>query len=150
MHVALRDWIARRCLNNSLAAESQGKQEPAVDSGNFLRRHIDTGIFGLVQAKLGEFRQADSWAEYHSQYQSNSQTDIKAISGSVEIFPGRKVELDLFLDISTSSSESGDVWLVLAQPGYRIKTLELNGSPASDFEFENGLIKLPRGTSILV
>ena len=35
------------------------------------------------------------------------------------------------------------MWLVALNPGYRVKTLELNGSPVSDFEFENGLIKLP-------
>ncbi len=101
------------------------------------------GVLGLVQAKLGEFRLAESWAAHHAQYRSDSQTNIESISGRVEIFPGRKIELDLLLEMSSSTSKSGDVWLVALNPGYRVKTLELNGSPVSDFEFENGLIKLP-------
>ena len=100
------------------------------------------GVLGLVQVKLGELRQVENWAAHHAQYQSDAQTDIESISGRVEIFPGRKVELDLLLEISRSSL-TGDEWLVALNPGYRIKTLEVNGSPTSGFEFRNGLIKIP-------
>ena len=100
------------------------------------------GVFGLVQVKLSELRQVENWAAHHAQYQSDSQTDIESISGRVEIFPGRRVELDLLLEISPSS-QTGHEWLIALNPGYRIKTLEVNGSPTSGYEFRNGLIKIP-------
>ena len=121
----------------------EGRNSQFITAGSVAVALAILGVVGLVQAKLGEILQADSWAAYHAQYQSDSQTDIESISGSVEIFPGRKVELDLMLEISTPSSNSGEEWLVSLNPGYRIKTLELNGSPTNDFEFENGLLKIP-------
>ena len=121
----------------------EGRNSQFIAAGSVAVAIAILGVVGLVQAKLGEIRQADSWAKYHAQYQSDSQTDIESISGSVEIFPGRKVELDLILEFSATSSNSGEEWLVSLNPGYRIKTLELNGRPTNDFEFENGLIKIP-------
>lgn len=100
-------------------------------------------VYGLAQLKLGELRQSDSWGVYHADYQSNSLTDIESISGKVEIYPGRTIELDLLLDISSASSQPGDAWLVSLNPGYHIKSLEFNGRVTNDFEFENGLLKLP-------
>ena len=126
-----------------LRQSPEGRNTRLLTAGSAAVAISVCGILGLVQVKVGEFRQADSWSEYHAQYQSNSRTAIESISGKVEIFPGRKIELDLLLELSTSSSKSGDVWLVSLNPGYRIKTLELNGSSETDFEFENGLIKIP-------
>ncbi len=110
-------------------------------------------VFGLVQHKLGELRQLDNWAAYHAEYQSNSQTDIESINGRVVIYPGRHIDLDLLLNISSSSSQSTDAWLVSLNPGYRIKSLELNGSVTKNFEFENGLLRIPtqnQGKSVQV
>ncbi|MCY3884844.1 MAG: hypothetical protein OXG24_08005 [Gammaproteobacteria bacterium] len=101
------------------------------------------GVYGLAQFKMGELRQTGDWAQYHAEYQSNSLTDIDSISGTVEIHPGRNIKLDLILKFSSSTLRTGDVRLITLNPGYQIKSLELDGSSVKEFEFESGLLKLP-------
>ena len=121
---------------------SKGRNTRLLTVGSLAVVFSMSVVFGLVQVKLGEVRKVEAWAAYHAQYGSDSQTDIESISGRVEIFPGRKIELDLLLEISPSSSQTGNERLISLNPGYRIETLELNGSPVTDFGFENGLIQL--------
>lgn len=100
-------------------------------------------VYGLVQLKMEALGQTDGWATFHAEYQSNSLADIQSISGEVHVYPGRNIELDLRLDVFSSSTQTGDMWLIALNPGYRIESLELDGKVTNDFEFENGLLKIP-------
>ncbi len=88
------------------------------------------------------------WTMIHKQNQSHASTDIRSILGTIDVRPGRSVSLDLTLTMETSSDASANAWLFSLNPGYRIKELKVNGVPSSGFEFEDGLLRVPRDYSI--
>ncbi len=88
------------------------------------------------------------WTSVHKQNQSHANTDVQSISGSIDIRPGRSVSLDLTLTMETSNDTSANTWLFSLNPGYRITELEINGVPSSDYQFEEGLLRVPRDDSI--
>ena len=102
------------------------------------------GIYALVNSKLQELEQIDHWASIHKQFQTHSESDIEAISGNVEIFPGRSINLDLVLSLTTSPSGSAEAWIFSLNPGYKIVGIELNGEKNLDYEFVNGLLTIPK------
>lgn len=102
------------------------------------------GIYALVNSKLHELEQLDQWAALHKQFQTHSETNIESISGEVKIFPGRSIHLDLELSLSSTASDSADDWLLSLNPGYKISKIELNGQQSHDYEFEDGLLSIPK------
>ena len=97
----------------------------------------------IGKEKLNEARVA-KWALVHKEHQLHSSTDIQAISGSVEIKPGRSISLDVTLTINTTEDSIEDSLLFSLNPGYRIKEIVVNGSPTESYEFDSGLLQIPR------
>ena len=101
------------------------------------------GIYALVNSKLLELDQVDDWAAVHKQFETHSTTNIEAVSGEIEIYPGRSIKLDLVIELAATTSDEADEWLFSLNPGYRIVNLELNGQKTHDFDFEDGLLSIP-------
>ena len=99
------------------------------------------GMFSFVQFERNQFSQ---WIAAHSQHQSNSTTDIQSISGTVDIRPGRSIDLDLTLLLSTGTSTNANEWLLSLNPGYHIVELSVDGKSTREYEFEYGLLTIPK------
>ena len=101
------------------------------------------GIGGLLYTSIQSQNQITHWTSIHVQQSRNSSTDIKEISGTVEIFPGRDVKLDLVIALSSTDVSKGEAWLLNLNPGYRIEDLSVNGESTENFEFNDGLLEIP-------
>ena len=102
------------------------------------------GIYALVNSKLHKLDEVDRWASIHKEFQTHADTNIEAIRGSVDIFPGRSIHLDLVLSLETTRIDSSDDWLLSMNPGYRIVNIELNGQQIQDYDFKDGLLSMPK------
>lgn len=102
------------------------------------------GIYALVNSKLHKLDEVDRWASIHSEFQTHSDTKIEAISGSVDIFPGRSIHLDLVVSLEATHNDSSDDWLLSLNPGYRIVNVEFNGQKIQNYEFNDGLLSIPK------
>lgn len=101
------------------------------------------GVYGLVMVALSDRQQIATWASIHKVYETHTATDVHKASGVVNISPGRRVDLDLVLTMGTENMPSDGAWLFSLNPGYRITELSVNGTAVVDFEFENGLLRVP-------
>lgn len=89
-----------------------------------------------------------AWTYAHKHQQLHSSTDIRKISGTITINPGRQIRLDLTLTMESGQESGEDGWLFSLNPGYRIKEVAVNGSLSGDYTFEDGLLYVPRVDSI--
>ena len=105
------------------------------------------GVWAMVIAALSDRQQIAAWATIHEVYETHSETDVKRVSGVVNIFPGRRIDLDLTLTIDGESVPSDGSWLFNLNPGYRIKEISVNGEAVDDFQFEHGLLRIPHYNS---
>ena len=127
--------------------ERQRLRVPQLVSGAVLFVIACAGIFGMFRVVQFERNQTSQWIAAHSQIQSHSTTDIQSISGTVDIRPGRSIDLDLTLILSTGANTTGDEWLLSLNPGYHIDDLSVDGVASNDYEFEHGLLTIPKGAA---
>ncbi|MCY3626568.1 MAG: ABC transporter permease [Gammaproteobacteria bacterium] len=84
------------------------------------------------------------WARSHSLESLTNLPDIQTITGNVDVFPGNKIRLELQLQVLPISDHSNAYEVFSLNPGYKIETLEVNGTTLSDYRFEAGLLKIPK------
>ena len=102
-------------------------------------------IAGMCGAQFLEHTQIASWKqEHHLHFEPASFPDVHSIEGSVEIYPGRAVSLDLNMSVSVPGHGVGEEVLFSFNPGYRIDTLSIGGRDVVDYQFRHGLLKIPR------
>ncbi len=89
-----------------------------------------------------EIRKND-WVRAHSEQQIAAFPDIQHIQGSVNLLPGRMIDLDLTLNVVPPPNNPTDSVIFSLNPGYRILNVYIDGSVISDYEFSNGLLKIP-------
>lgn len=99
-------------------------------------------IMGLMLAKESDLRQQERWASIHKENRSHYETNVEAVSGTVEIRPGRTINLDLTLTMASSGESSTNEWLFSLNPGYQLSLVEIDGETAEDYEFEDGLLRI--------
>ena len=99
-------------------------------------------IVGLIHTKQMDQERLDRWASLHAELRDQRSVDIEKIAGAIEIFPGRKIRLDLTLHLTSSSDADDDEWVFSLNPGYRIREVAINGSTTNNFSFENGLLRI--------
>ncbi len=128
--------------------ERYGLRTPQLASGIGLVVLAFSGIGGLLGVVHFERQQFAQWVEVHALHQSHSTTDIQAISGTVDIRPGRSIDLDLTLTLNSVTDATGNGWLMSLNPGYHIDELIVDGESTNDYEFEDGLLTIPRGESL--
>lgn len=127
--------------------ETNRARMPQFLGGSALIALAISGILGLVQVVVSERQQFDRWVADHAQHQNHSSTDIQRISGSVNIDPNKSMELDLTLLMNSAAGDEHIDWMFTLNPGYRIREVAVDGQITNEFEFENGLLKIPKRTS---
>ena len=104
------------------------------------------GVYGIVAAKITDQDQVENWASVHQEHQFHADTNIDKITGVVEIKPGKVVKLNLVLAMASSTSASENRWLFSLNPGYRIEQVAVEGAQIDNYEFNEGLLSIPRPT----
>lgn len=84
-------------------------------------------------------QQHQSWVKAHEESNSNSYGDLLAVSGQVEIDPGKRLSLNITLQVQLSEADIQDRIIFSFNPGMQIKKLSVDGRETT-FEFENGLL----------
>lgn len=102
-------------------------------------------VTGMISAVLDDVEKTSDWASIHASNHGKHPTDIKSISGSVEIFPGRRINLDLVLNLQSTQDGDTDTWMFSLNPGYRIQEIAIDGVSTRDYSFEDGLLKISKG-----
>ena len=90
-----------------------------------------------------EIRKSE-WVRAHVAQPIDAFPDIQHIQGSVHLFPGRVIDLDLTLNVVPPPTNSTDSVIFSLNPGYRILKVSIDGSEISGYEFSNGLLTLPK------
>ncbi len=101
-------------------------------------------VTGMIYAIFNEVQKASDWAAVHASSHGDHPTDVKSISGSVEIFPGRRINLDLVLNLQSTQDSDTDTWMFSLNPGYRIHEVAIDGVSTQDYSFEDGLLKISK------
>lgn len=83
------------------------------------------------------------WVRAHAEQQTDATPDIQHIHGSINLFPGRVLDLDLTLNVVPPSNNPTDSVIFSLNPGYRILKVSIDGSEISDYKFSNGLLTIP-------
>lgn len=128
--------------------ERKELRTPQLASGVALVAIAFCGTFGLFQVVHNERLQFARWVEVHAEHQTHTSTDIQAISGKVDLRPGKSVDLDVTLTLNSGEVNVGDEWLMSLNPGYHIKELHVDGDPTGDYKFVDGLLAIPKTASI--
>ena len=82
------------------------------------------------------------WLHEHRRQHHTSFPDVQHLQGTVEIMPGRKINLDVTLTVNTSTLSNTD-WMVFSlNPGYTIQQLAIDGERTTNFSFRAGLLKV--------
>ncbi|MCY4143096.1 MAG: hypothetical protein OXG08_05320 [Gammaproteobacteria bacterium] len=99
------------------------------------------GAYALsATSVLQEFGNPARWHEAHKAQHWSDSVDVLEISGTVQIYPGKRLDIDLSLSLKIDSDPAEQL-IFTFNPGMTISNLEFNGSPAS-FSFQDGLLKL--------
>ena len=88
-------------------------------------------------------QQSERWAAIHSQIETSEFLDLEHISGRVELKPAKFVFLDLTLSLNTPEHSQLTEGIFAFNPGFRIEELYLNGTRVTDYEFQDGLLRIP-------
>ena len=135
-----------------LAAALHPRQEPVgrrpvfLGAGSLVLVLGIAGVLGLYFSESSKLRQVEEWAALHKAHQNASQTDIERIKGTVTLQPGRRIALDLSITIVSNDFGATKDLLFNLNPGYKIRTLTLNGKrlTSNDYQFEGGLLTVAR------
>ncbi|MYF37188.1 MAG: hypothetical protein F4219_00240 [Gammaproteobacteria bacterium] len=88
----------------------------------------------------------DSWVRAHDALDLSTFPDITSISGSVDIVPGRKLELDLSVELIPPKNNERDYMVLSLNPGYRISNLWVQDNEINKHSFEQGILQIPIDT----
>ena len=96
----------------------------------------------LIYQQLRQ-QEVRSWVQAHDALELRSFPDITSISGNVDIVPGRKIELDLTVEMIPPKNNSRDFVVLALNPGYRISDIWLEDNEIDDHSFEQGILQIP-------
>lgn len=88
-------------------------------------------------------QQSERWAALHNQLETSEFLDLEHISGRVELNPGKFMLLDLTLSLNTPEHSQLTEGVFAFNPGFRIEDLFLNGIRITNYEFQDGLLRVP-------
>ena len=98
------------------------------------------GALGFQHLSRMEFQ---DWVRTHDAQELSTFPDITRLSGIVEIVPGRKVELDITIDLIPPEDNEQDYVVLSLNPGYRITQLWVGEYEVNDHSFEKGILQVP-------
>lgn len=119
------------------------------------RRSIST-VFGIVATATAVLifvgsiasihsseRQKEAWAEKHLQLDPSSFPDVQTLEGTIDLRPGRKIIFDVTLTFQKPAMNNTDSVILSLNPGYEIHELYIDGQETSNYDFTDGILKLP-------
>ncbi len=99
------------------------------------------GAYALsATSVLQEFGDPAKWHQAHKANAWSGSVDVLEISGTVQIDPGKRLDIDLNLTLHVEADLSEQLVFTF-NPGMTIDSIEFDGSPKS-FTFQNGLLQL--------
>ena len=101
-------------------------------------------ITGMIYAIIGEVEETDNWAATHARLHGEHPTDVKKVAGTVEIAPGRRIDLNLVVSLESSSEDNSSTWMLALNPGYKILDIAIDGLSTQEYSFEDGLLEIPK------
>lgn len=83
------------------------------------------------------------WIRAHDALDSNTFPDVTHISGNVNIVPGRKIELDLTIELLPPLDNTHDYVVLSLNPAYEISGLWVGGDEVEEYYFDQGILQVP-------
>ncbi|MXZ55907.1 MAG: hypothetical protein F4077_09810 [Gammaproteobacteria bacterium] len=99
--------------------------------------------FSLFAAIMNIESRKDEWVKTHQQQSPGSFPDVHHLEGTVELRPGNNISLDVTLEITKPTANRTDSIIFSLNLGYTLQKLFINGEETTNYNFENGLLKLP-------
>ncbi|MCY3541233.1 MAG: hypothetical protein OXH31_04925 [Gammaproteobacteria bacterium] len=87
--------------------------------------------------------QTAQWEETHAGLETSKHLDLEHVTGRVELRPGKFMSLDLTLRLRALDRVQAKVGIFALNPGLNIDDLFLNGTRVVDYEFKQGVLKVP-------
>ena len=98
------------------------------------------GALGFLHLSRMEIQ---DWVRTHDEQELSTFPDILQMRGTVEIVPGRKVELDITINLIPPEDNERDYVVFSLNPGYRITQLWVDEDEVVDHSFEKGILQVP-------
>lgn len=126
-------------------ADGGSRQRQAV-LGSFVSLVAVGGLASVAYRGIGTVEQRDEWLAVHriaAATEETSRPDIERITGTVEIDPGKLLELDIDLHLLAPDSEARS-WVFSFNPGMQVEAMQLGDEPAA-FVHDSGLLTVETG-----
>lgn len=139
MGMGLLFWLSVIYPRNTSSGASQGMKGIYAFGVGVL---FIVGMYGVI---FFEHQQTSGWKRVHNaHFEPASFPDVRHVEGTVDIYPGRTVSLDLNMSVSVSGHDIAEDVLFSFNPGYSIESLLIGGDSIKDYKFRSGLLKIPR------
>ena len=129
------------CLAAALYPRLDKPNRPRLFVASSVLAVLSVCAFMLVSWQYrSEYVAQTEYANAHQPFADQTQFDIDAMTGTVNIDPGDDATINLVLTMhSIARIEAGEQLIFSLNPGYEISKLSWNGTPV-DFDFNQGLL----------
>ncbi|MXZ44604.1 MAG: hypothetical protein F4Z01_06500 [Gammaproteobacteria bacterium] len=100
---------------------------------------------GLIAAVYGDEKQRATWVDLHQQESPTAFPDIQHLAGSIDLRPGRYMELNVSLTVLSPTANVTDSVVFSLNPSLTIHKLTVDGTETTNFSFKSGLLKISTG-----
>ncbi|MCY3541480.1 MAG: hypothetical protein OXH31_06190 [Gammaproteobacteria bacterium] len=105
-------------------------------------------ICGLLTYQHIRQYEVRGWVQAHDALELSTFPDITTIRGNVDIVPGRKLKLDLTVELIPPKNNSRDYVVFSLNPGYRVLSCWIDDVEIDDHSFEQGILKVPMDNTV--
>ena len=141
-------WV---CLTTSMVFFLSGMDSRHTDIRSRIRYIVISVVLATVGVLLGygvywnktiDDSLLKKWKEVHLSSIDHGGTDIRAIRGVMKIDPGKRMDMNLFVELNGLKNEDGDYWLFTLNPGLLLESVAVDGVPTQKVSFTNGLLRI--------
>ena len=100
-----------------------------------------------VFSALTTAQQREQWLAVHTPQEEFENLDLEHVSGSVVLKPSKYMHLDLTLSLRISKHMQLREGVFAFNPGFDINCLFLNGTQVMNYQFRDGLLRVPWETN---
>ena len=70
--------------------------------------------------------------------------DVQRVTGSMEIYPGRRMNVNFSLTVLAPQENATDNVTFTFNPGYQIQKITVDTKEIEDYDFQDGLLTIPK------